>query len=111
MIFIHFREIDEKSALHFFDMLKDAPSIKEIGELYPGIDNLMHAMTAQLATFFVLPYLEREMGEEDLVEAFRRYLYTAFAFGLLAKDNDQATRYVLELYNKEDKGQPEDQAG
>ena len=82
-------------------MLQDAPSIAQLQVKYPGIDNLIHSLTAQLATMFVLPYLERRIGEEDLVEAFRRYLYTAFAFGLVASDNERATNYVLELYSRE----------
>lgn len=41
-----FKEIDEQAAMEYFDMLKDAPSIKEILETYPGVDNLMHVMTA-----------------------------------------------------------------
>lgn len=107
---MNFREIDETSARQFFNMLQDAPSITEIIEQYPGIDNLIHALTAQLATFFVLPYLERNIGEEDLIEAFRRYLFTAFAFGLITSENDQATRCIIDMYNK-NKNSREDCAG
>lgn len=103
-----FKEIDEASARQFFDMLQDAPSIPEIIKQYPGIDNLIHSLTAQLATFFVLPYLERKIGEEDLVEAFRRYLFTAFAFGLISHENDQATRYIMDLYNNNNNSRADD---
>ncbi|SFR15650.1 hypothetical protein [Desulfoscipio geothermicus] len=108
---MHFREIDESSARHFFAMLKDAPSILEVIEQYPGVDNLMHVLTAQLATYFVLPFLENQMGCEDLVEAFRRYLFTAFAFGLIMRDNDMATRYVMDLYERGCDSQGEDKVG
>lgn len=63
-----FKEIDEQAAMEYFDMLKDAPSIKEILETYPGVDNLMHVMTAQLATHFILPWVEGKMEVENLVE-------------------------------------------
>ncbi len=108
---MRFQEIDENSAQQFFEMLQDAPSILEIQEQYPGVDNLMHALTAQLSMYVVLPYLEGKTGEEDLVEAFRRYLYTAFAFGLIVRENEQATRYVMDIYNKEDKNRRDEQAG
>ncbi|SFG71231.1 hypothetical protein SAMN05660649_02462 [Desulfotomaculum arcticum] len=96
---MNFREIDEADAKQYFDMLKEAPAIPELLEKYPGLENLVHVLTAQLTTFFMLPYLEREMGAEDLIEAFRRYLYTAFAFGVIMRDSDLATRYVMDLYN------------
>jgi len=99
-----FREIDESAAQQFFNMLGDAPSIPELQERYPGIDNLMHVLTAQLAVFFLLPYLEGKMTCRDLAESMRRYLYTAFAFGVIMRENDFATSYVMELYNKDGSG-------
>ncbi|MTI80912.1 MAG: hypothetical protein FH758_08515 [Firmicutes bacterium] len=96
----NFKEIDEQSALEFFEMLKDAPSIKEIMETYPGVENLMHVMTAQLSTHFILPYLQKNLAVEDLVEAIRRYMTTALAFGIILHRNDEATDYILNLYNK-----------
>ncbi|MCG8401226.1 MAG: hypothetical protein MJA84_06480 [Firmicutes bacterium] len=97
---MRFKEIDEYAARQFFAMLKDAPSIRELQEQYPGMDNVMHVLSAQLATYFVTPFLEGRMSCEDLAEAFRRYLYTAFAFGVIMRDNDGATSYVLEFYNR-----------
>ena len=98
---MNFREIDEADAKQYFDMLKEAPSIPELLAKYPGLENLVHVLTAQLATYFMLPYLEKEIGAEDLIEAFRRYLYTAFAFGVVMRDSDLATNYVMELYNNQ----------
>lgn len=103
---MRFQEIDEQAAKEYFDMLKDAPTIRELLNTYPGLENLMHVMTAQLATHFILPYLENKLAVEDLVEAIRRYLITAVAFGIILNRNDQATKYILDLYNKEDGEKP-----
>lgn len=105
---MRFKEIDECAARQFFAMLKDAPSIRELQEQYPGMDNVMHVLTAQLATYFVAPFLEGRMSCEDLAEAFRRYLYTAFAFGVVMRDNDRATSYVLNFYNRDKKNRGND---
>lgn len=98
---MEFKEIDEQSAKQFFDMLKDAPTIREILDSYPGVENLMHVMTAQLTTHFLLPYMENKMDTENLVEAIRRYLITALAFGIILHRNDVATDFILDLYNKD----------
>ncbi|WP_031515891.1 hypothetical protein [Desulfofalx alkaliphila] len=98
---MNFKEIDEKAALEFFEMLKDAPTIREIIDTYPGVENLIHVMTAQLTTHFLLPYLENNLAVEDLVESIRRYLITALAFGIILHRNDVATDYILDLYNKD----------
>lgn len=95
---MRFGNIDERAAGEWFAMLRDAPSISELQENYPGIDNVIHLFTAQLSMFFVLPFLEGRLSCADMAEAFRRYLYTAFAFGIIMRDNDRATSYVLDLY-------------
>ncbi|KJS14300.1 MAG: hypothetical protein VR67_00725 [Peptococcaceae bacterium BRH_c8a] len=100
---MQFREIDEFAARQFFAMLKETPPIRELAEKYPGMDNVIHTLTAQMSTCFVLPFMEGRMSCEDLAEAFRRYLYTAFAFGIIMRNNDQATRYVLDLYGRVEK--------
>jgi hypothetical protein len=102
---LRFEEIDEQSAKEYFNMLKDAPTLRELLNSYTGLENLMHVMTAQLSTHFILPFLENNLAVEDLVESIRRYLITAVAFGIILNKNDQATKYILELYNKDDQGE------
>lgn len=101
-----FRDIDECAAREFFAMLQDAPPIRELEDRYPGVDNVMHVLTAQLAIFFVLPFIEGKLPCDDLAEAFRRYLYTAFALGMVMRDNDRATRYVQDLYSRGGESDP-----
>lgn len=96
-----FQEFDEQSAMEFFDMLKDAPSIQDITSTYPGVENLIHVMTAQITTHFVVPYLENELAVEDFIEAIRRYLMTSLAFGIMLHKSDVATDYIMDLYNKD----------
>lgn len=108
---MQFREIDEFAARQFFAMLKDAPPIRELAESYPGMDNVIHTLSAQMSTCFVLPFMEGRMSCEDLAEALRRYLYTAFAFGIIMRNNDQATNYVLDLYGRGDDNTGTDKAG
>lgn len=97
---MRFEPIDEQAAMEYFRMLDDAPSIKEIISTYPGVENLIHVMTAQLSMRFILPFLENELAVEDLNEAIRRYLITALAFGIVLHKSDVATDYILDLFNK-----------
>lgn len=97
---MRFEPIDEQAAMEYFRMLDDAPSIKEIIGTYPGVENLIHVMTAQLSMRFILPFLENELAVEDLNEAIRRYLITALAFGIVLHKSDVATDYILDLFNK-----------
>lgn len=108
---LDFKEIDEQAAMEYFDMLKDAPTIRELLDAHPGLENLMHVMTAQLSMHFILPYLENKMAVEELVEAIRRYLTTAVAFGIILNKNDDATKYILDLYNKKAPKDGEQTAG
>ena len=101
---MRFQPIDEQAAMEYFRMLDDAPSIKEITSTYPGVENLIHVMTAQLCMRFVLPFLENELSVEDLNEAIRRYLITALAFGIILHKSDVATDYILDLFNKGEQG-------
>lgn len=101
---MRFQPIDEQAAMEYFRMLDDAPSIKEICSNYPGVENLIHVMTAQLCMRFILPFLENELSVEDLNEAIRRYLITALAFGIVMHKSDVATDYILDLFNKGESG-------
>ena len=85
-------------------MLQDAPSIREICRSYPGVEDLIHALTAQMATNFVLPFLENKLPVDDLVESFRRFLITALAFGIVLHKSDQATDYIMDIYNQDESG-------
>lgn len=107
---MRFEPIDEQAAEEYFRMLKDAPSIKEIISTYPGVENLIHVMTAQICMRFILPFLENELSVEDLHEAVRRYLITALAFGIILHKTDDATNYVLKMFQKEE-GPEEEQTG
>lgn len=93
-------EYDENVVMEYYNMLQDAPSIKEICRSYPGVDDLIHALTAQLATNFVLPFLENKMSVDDLVESFRRFLITALAFGIVLHRSDLATDYIMNIYEQ-----------
>ncbi|MEG6615071.1 hypothetical protein V6C27_01340 [Peptococcaceae bacterium 1198_IL3148] len=99
---MEFKEIDEQAAMEYFEMLKDAPTMRELLDAHPGLENLMHVMTAQLATHFILPYLENRLAVEDLIESIRRYLTTAVAFGIILNNNDEATKFIMDLYNKDE---------
>lgn len=102
---MRFEPIDENAAMEYFRMLDDAPSIKEIISTYPGVENLIHVMTAQVCMRFILPFLENELSVEDLNEAIRRYLITALAFGIVLHKSDVATDYILTMFNKGDQGE------
>lgn len=106
-----FREYDVEAASEYFEMLKDGPTIREIITDYPGVENLVHVMCAQLATNFILPYLENQLSTEDLAEALRRCLITCIAFGIMLNRTDRATRYVMDLYNRPGSGQDLDNTG
>lgn len=63
-----------------------------------------------MAANFILPYLENDLSVEDLSEAFRRYLITCIAFGIVLNRTDRATEYVLDLYNRKSSGELKNRA-
>lgn len=102
---MNLREYDESMVRQFYSMLKDAPTMKEIVQTYPGVEDLIHALTAQLATNFVLPFIENKMSVEDLVESLRRFLMTALAFGIILHKSDEATKYIIDIYRQGEAGE------
>ncbi|MCF8011294.1 MAG: hypothetical protein K9L17_13965 [Clostridiales bacterium] len=93
-------EFDEQIAKEFMQMLKEGPTIKDINDNYPGVDNFVRVMSAQIITHFIIPYLEDNISVPDLIEAVRRYMMACVATGMNLSRSDQATSYVKNLYNK-----------
>lgn len=93
-------EFDEHKAVEFFKLLEDGPTLREVVEDHPGLENFIQVMSARLIMHAVLPFVESEISAVQLAETIKKYMLTSVAIGIGLHRSDEATQYILDLYNR-----------